>query len=274
VVAALARDNEGEWSDLRTANLQVAPVNDPPTFLLGPDRLHGPATVGAIEVPGFVSAISTGPVDEQGQRIVAINATELSDPNGVVNSVSIDLEGRLRYTLSGRAGTATIAVTVTDDGGTPGSPTSLPQTFRIQNSPGTDLTVQLQSFPGNVLPGQAISFRVHVGNAGPNDAAARVQLPLIPGLANQSWRCVQASQATCPTLSTVTGPLDQALNLPVGSAMQFLIEGSAPATLGDLLAAVASITATDSNVELEPATNSAQQSAQVVGVDVFKDGFE
>lgn len=273
-VAARAEDNEGEWSDSVIANVQIAPINDAPTFQLGTDRLHGPATIGVFDWPGFVAAISPGPPDEQGQGVIAITATEFSDTDQVVDAISIDLEGRLRYTLSGRAGIATIQVTVTDSGGTPGTPTSPAQTFRIENSPGTDLTVQLQSFPGIVVPGQAIGFQVHVGNAGPNDAAARVQLPLINGLSNQTWRCVQASLASCPTSATMTGALDQVLTLPVGSAMQFIIEGSVSANVGGMLSTEASIGATDANVELVPASNSAQQSAQVLSVELFKSGFE
>lgn len=112
-----------------TAN--VTPVNDAPSLVLGANPVDPFGTSGARTVPGFVANVNYGPFETQ--SVAAYNVVETSDLSNVVSSASIALNGTLSYTLSGTAGTATLAASVRDDGGTAngGIDTSAPVVFTI-----------------------------------------------------------------------------------------------------------------------------------------------
>jgi hypothetical protein len=123
-------DNHG-GSDTGTVTINVAPVNDPPSFTLGGDQtVEGGA--GPQSVAGFASAISPGPPNESSQT-VHFNVS--NDNTGLFSAQpAIDASGTLTYTpVSSGGGTATVTVTAQDDGGTAngGVDTSAPQTFKI-----------------------------------------------------------------------------------------------------------------------------------------------
>jgi Big-like domain-containing protein len=137
-VTVTAHDDGGtagaghDTSPPQTFKVTVDPVNDPPSFTAGPDQ-----TVvvggGAQSVPGWATGISAGPADEAGQNVTFVVSNDNSGLFTVQPAVAPN--GTLTYTpsLLGVLGSATVTVTLKDDGGSsgPGSDTSAPQTFTI-----------------------------------------------------------------------------------------------------------------------------------------------
>ena len=89
---------------------------------------------GAQEVADFASDLSTGPANEDGQKLTGFNVTQTGGSLEFSTPPSIDTSGTLKYTAASNAsGTATFDVTLTDDGGTKngGRDTSATKSFTI-----------------------------------------------------------------------------------------------------------------------------------------------
>jgi hypothetical protein len=139
-VTVRAKDDGGianggdDTGPTRTFTITVGPVNDPPSFKVGPDLTvledAGVQTHGA-----WVTDISPGPADESGQQLTFLVS---SDNTGLFSAQpSIAPNGTLRYTPAPNAtGTASVSVRAQDDGG--GADTSAAQTFMITVSPVND----------------------------------------------------------------------------------------------------------------------------------------
>ncbi len=159
-------------SATNTATLQVTAVNDAPSFVKGIDQ-SVPATIGAqTTVAGWATSISKGPADESGQ---VLNFIVTNNTNTGLFSAgpAISPTGTLTFTASGVAGTATITLTLHDNGGTTngGVDTSVAQTFTITtnatganqapviSSPGaTQSTLEDTSLAFNSAHSNLISF--------------------------------------------------------------------------------------------------------------------
>jgi VCBS repeat-containing protein len=123
-----------------TFAINVTAVNDPPSFILGPNQSVAEDS-GAQTVFPFAHGMSPGPSDEAGQT-VAFNVT---NNNNALFSVqpAIAPNGQLTYTPAANAtGVATVTVTAADSGGA----TSTGQTFTITITAENDA-------PVNTVPG-------------------------------------------------------------------------------------------------------------------------
>ena len=140
----------------RTFTINVASVNDAPTFVMGPNRIT-PNTAGAQTLAGQVTTVSAGPPNEAGQT-VTFNVIGNSNPAIFSVPPTIAANGSVSFTpLAGAGGTATITVVAQDNGGTAngGVDLSVPQTFTItvlNNNPPTidpvnDVTINEHSGP-------------------------------------------------------------------------------------------------------------------------------
>ena len=114
-----------------TATLDVAAVNDAPSFVVGSDQ-NVNQNSGAQKVQSFIPKFSAGPANEAGQKLSFIVTTD----NNALFSVqpAINSNGALTYTLAPKAsGTAKVSVTLKDDGGMEngGQNTSEAQSFNI-----------------------------------------------------------------------------------------------------------------------------------------------
>ena len=190
-VTVTAKDNGGianggvNMSAAQTFKISITPVNDPPSFVIGPDQslLEG---AGAQSVPLWATAISPGPADEALQKLNFIVTTS-NDPLFTVLP-AVAANGTLTFTLDPNAsGMITVTVSLHDNGGTAsnGKDTSAPQTFTINvddvNDPpsftkGVDQAILEdagpQSVPGwatNISPGpyeagQTVSFLISTSN--------------------------------------------------------------------------------------------------------------
>lgn len=134
-IAVVVRDDGGtanggsDTSLSQTFTITIAPVNDAPTFAVGPDAtVSGPAPR---TIPGAATAISAGP-GESGQTLAFL--VSASDPSLFAVQPGVAADGTLTFTpAAGKSGTAIITVTLRDDGGTAngGIDTSVSQTFSL-----------------------------------------------------------------------------------------------------------------------------------------------
>jgi hypothetical protein len=136
-VSVVAHDDGGtanggsDTSVPQTFAITVLPVNDPPSFTAGPNQ-SVLSVLGAQTVPGWATAVSTGPANESTQSVTF----DVSNDNGGLFAVqpTVAPNGTLSYTPALLAvGTATVTIRARDDGGSSngGSDTSPPQTFTI-----------------------------------------------------------------------------------------------------------------------------------------------
>lgn len=177
-----------DTSAAQTFTITVGSVNDAPSFVAGPDQSiaeNSPAQT----IDPWATALSAGAANESGQTL---NFTVSNDNNALFSvQPAVSPTGVLTYTPAAIVnGSATVTVTLVDDGGTAngGVDTSAPQTFTISvvgvNDPpsftaGPDQTVGEDAGAQTVDPwataispgppnetGQAVSFNV-TGNSNP-----------------------------------------------------------------------------------------------------------
>ncbi len=140
-VSVQLRDNGGtanggvDSTTVSTFTITVTPVNDAPSFTKGANQTvwHG---AGAQTVTGWATSISPGPANESSQTV---SFTVTNNDNALFSAQpAISSSGTLTYTPSTTAdGTATVSVTLKDNGGTAngGVDTSPTQTFTITAGP-------------------------------------------------------------------------------------------------------------------------------------------
>ena len=111
--------SDGSNTDSRTVEVEITPVNDEPTISALTDQTFNGVGGSAQTVADFASMSSTGGgADESSQTVEEYVVSEVSDPNGVVSSVSIASNGTLTYTPAANVeGVARIQAQVRDDGG-------------------------------------------------------------------------------------------------------------------------------------------------------------
>jgi hypothetical protein len=133
-----------------TFTITVLPVNDAPSFAVGPNQqVTQPA--GAQSVSGFARSLSRGPANESGQGLTFRVTNSNAGLFTAGGQPAISGNGTLTYTpAAGLSGTATVTATLSDSGGTDngGDNTSGSQTFSITVMPAdgretTSLSVNL-----------------------------------------------------------------------------------------------------------------------------------
>jgi predicted extracellular nuclease/Ca2+-binding RTX toxin-like protein len=123
-----------------TASITVNPVNDAPSFVPGANQTVN-QDAGSQVVNNWVSNISPGGGDDEATQSLLFNVSN-NNPGLFTGQPAIDSQGTLTFTPAANAeGTATVFVSLTDDGGTAngGVDTSVVQSFTIAvNSVATD----------------------------------------------------------------------------------------------------------------------------------------
>src|SRR5262249_44959498 len=114
----------------QTFTISVTAVNDVPAFTKGANQ-NAIAGTGVQTVANWAPGVSAGPADESSQTLNFV----VSADNTALFSVqpAISAAGTLTYTPSNTGGSATVTVTLHDNGGTAngGADTSAAQTFTI-----------------------------------------------------------------------------------------------------------------------------------------------
>jgi len=123
--------SDGTLATGATLGFQLEAVNDAPSFTAGANQTV-PFGSGAQTIPAWAGNLRAGPADESGQ---ALSFAVLND-NAALFAVqpAIDAGGQLSYTpAAGGSGSATLTVTLQDDGGTAngGDDRSNPAVFTI-----------------------------------------------------------------------------------------------------------------------------------------------
>lgn len=162
----------------QTFDIVAAPVNDAPSFTKGADQTVDEDS-GASAVAGWATALSVGPADEVAEpQALSFNVTVDTNPGLFAVAPAVDPSGALTFTVApDRSGSASLSVSVRDDGGTAGGgiDTSPVQTFAINvtdvNDPpsfaaGADVAVLEDDAPQTV-PGWASAI-----SAGPSPEEA------------------------------------------------------------------------------------------------------
>lgn len=145
-----ATDSGGLFVD-SNFTVTVNAVNDAPVFTKGADQNVVFGTNTAQTVSGWATAISTGPANESTQTLTGFTVTNNNNALFTVQP-AIDTSGNLTYTPTGANGTATVTVTLSDDGGTAngGVDTSAAQTFTISVNPN-------QTPVASIIPNQSMN---------------------------------------------------------------------------------------------------------------------
>ncbi len=151
-----ARDAYGNESTAVRVTLNVASVNDAPSFVIPADPPAYPdGPRPRVVIAGFATAIVPGPADESSQTLAFSVVREGSAGPGFIEEPAISPAGTLTFQHQpGTVGTATFIVTLQDNGGTAngGVDTSEPATFQITANPLT-LTIAVSgSGSGTVSP--------------------------------------------------------------------------------------------------------------------------
>ena len=104
-----------DTSAAQTFTITVNAVNDPPSFTKGPDQSVAKDS-GAQSVPGWATAISSGPANESGQTVTFLVQNN-TNPGLFSAGPAISSTGTLTYTPAANAnGTATITIALMDNG--------------------------------------------------------------------------------------------------------------------------------------------------------------
>jgi hypothetical protein len=131
--------DDGSNTSQTTFDMDILPINDAPTFSLDADIVNTVAQAGSlISVLDYATALSMGPTPDEDltQNVLNYNI-QVTDVMGIfdqgVVAVDINNNGTLNYVLTGNTGTATIQVSLQDDGTTNsgGVDTSATQSFTI-----------------------------------------------------------------------------------------------------------------------------------------------
>jgi hypothetical protein len=189
--------------------ITVNPVNDAPSYTVGPDQTvledAGPQVVNP-----WATAISPGPADEAGQ-LVNFNVTNNTNPALFSAGPAVSPTGELTYTPAADAnGSATITLTLMDDGGTAngGVDTSAPQTFIINVTPVND-EPSFAAGPDQVVDedagAQVVSPWATAISAGPPDESGQ-SLTFNIGNDNNALFTVQPAVSATGVLSYTTAP--------------------------------------------------------------------
>jgi hypothetical protein len=241
--------NTGPQETTDVIEIDVLPVNDPPSFTLAGDPPTIDEDAGPQTLVGFASNVSPGPPNESDQEVTFVLTIDSATSNLAFSSgPAIDaVTGDLTYTAASFTnGTAIIRVTLVDDG--PGNPphnnTSAPQFFTINvnainnaptftllgDPPGVDQDAGLQTVVGfisDVLPGP-------------------------PQATDELDQQLSIDVTVVDTTGTLAFSSPPDINLTTGT----LTYTSAPNTWGTALVAV---TITDDGPDVPPHENSATQ---------------
>ena len=154
-------------SPTQSFTITVNPINDAPSFTVGPNQVIG-EDAGPQTVNPWATAISPGPADEAGQT-VSFAVTGNSNAALFATAPSVSSTGVLTYTPAANAnGVATITLTLSDNG--PGAPppnqnTSAPQNFTITVNAVNDAPVNTVPAAQSTGDGTPLVFSTANANA-------------------------------------------------------------------------------------------------------------
>ena len=260
-------------------DVQVASVNDPPSFIN-----IGDVTVLANEMGDLIWAtnISPGP-DNESDQIVMFDVASVQNPDIFVpgQQPTIDSSGRLNFQIEDASAVSSeVTVVAFDDGGTDngGVFTSDPVTFRIDVQPAADLSIEKTSGRFFVDPdadpaGATITYTIIVTNNGPSSVSDAVVIDNPPlRLLGLEWTCEAHSDAFCDN-SFGTGPINELVSFESSDFVTFTLTGTLDPKDSSFepITNTASVAPPEGVVEIDPSNNS---DSDTDAVGLFVDSFE
>jgi uncharacterized repeat protein (TIGR01451 family) len=262
-----------------TKTINLATVNHPPIFTLGPVAAWPAGTHGLETVANFATVTSFGQPGEEGQSVSAYHVTDTMDPEGVISGgssgVLIQNDGTLVYSLSGQSGTATISVQCQDDGGTinGGNDTAAAQTFTITVGNGWNLSIRMDDHTGGknfFRGGDLADYTIKVENIGTSDVhAATVQDALPSNLLDARWSCDAIASATCA--ASGSGSISDTIDIPKNGAVIYHLTATVQANPEVCVTNTATATTRVAEPDIDMGNNTA---TTMDAVGVYADGFE
>lgn len=203
-----ATDAAGAISNTATVSVTILPVNDAPNFIKGADKIHITGTTAQQAFAGWATSINDG--DAESIQTFTFTVTEIGSSGIFTTAPAINSGGGLTYKPNGTSGTATLMVTLTDNGGTAngGVNASPPQFFTIQvkddiTAPGVTITSPLASARVSESATGSISI---TGTATDNKRVDRVEASLNGGPFNAAVLTL-APGGLSATYSAAVSPL-------------------------------------------------------------------
>ncbi len=163
-----------DTSAVQQFTIDIAAVNDAPSFMVGPDVFafdEDPAQM----ISPWATTISAGPPDENGQALT-FNVVGNTDPSLFAVQPAVAPDGSLSFTpMLGGDGDSIITLELMDDGGTAngGVDTSPTQNFTITIGPAIadlELTLTAVNAPLVIHPFVSFDIVMQVINSGPQPA--------------------------------------------------------------------------------------------------------
>ena len=257
-----------------SAAAQVAivllPVNDTPSFDIGPDQT---VAAGAVmqAISGWADAISAGAANEAGQQLTfAVVGNTRPDLFEVPPSVTAD--GTLRFRPGNAAGVADLLLELHDNGGTAngGVDRSDAQAFSITLVAGTDLSIDIAG-PTSVDDGALLQYAITVGNTGPLAATgASVDVTLPAEASGAVWMCLPSGGAECS--ESGSGDIADTVDVPADASLVYHVEATAVRGGSDVFSAVAQVDTGPGQLDPDPANDSDTLTSRFAAL--FRDGFE
>lgn len=119
----------------QTFTITIAAINDAPNFDILGDQIFIWLQNGSVQVAGFANNIVLEPNGGEGQAVDSFIVMELSDPQNIITSASIDNNGDLSLEFDiNNFGTALFSVVLKDDGGDLNSGVNLSTTLQFNVS--------------------------------------------------------------------------------------------------------------------------------------------
>ncbi len=137
-----------------------------------------------------------------------------------------------------------------------------------------DVGVGMQASLAQYLAGQPLGYTIVVDNAGPVASPSTTIVDVFPAMyGTPSWTCVASGGASCVTAGT--GNITQTVNLPVGGAVTYSVNGTVSVGASGLLSNTVAAVVGGSVSDPMPADNTLTLELSAGGGDfVFGNGFE
>ncbi len=127
-----------------------------------------------------------------------------------------------------------------------------------------DLWVTKDDGVDEVTPGDAVTYTIVVGNAGPADASDALVEDVFPAaLTGVSWTCDESGGGTCGDASGTDGIL-QVIQLPAGTSVSYVVSATVDAAAAGTLANTVTVAPRWDNLDPDPSNDSATDTDTVL----------
>jgi hypothetical protein len=223
-----------------------------------------------VEFTVDVQGIGSAPLDGQIEVVAGSgeSCTDTSAPEitGLVARFSCSINFT---TLGSRQLVATYSASTTHSGSV-----SAPLVMAVKRF--ADVSVGVDDGVLQAAPGAPASYLVELRNAGPDDAPnTQLIVAADPALINASWICSAVGAAVCPAPSG-SGEVAFSVNLPPGSGLDIIQDGTLPASLpiSVVMQAQAIVSGDAPDEVFDPATGN-NLATDINDADgLFQDGFD